>query len=36
MTLVELAKQLRPIIEQAAATLPDATALQGIQLFPMW
>lgn len=36
MTLVELAKQLRPIIEQAAATLSDATALQGVQLFPMW
>ena len=36
MTLVELAKQLRPIIEQAATTLSDATALQGVQLFPMW
>ena len=36
MTLVELAKKLRPIIEQATATLPDAIALQGVQLFPMW
>lgn len=36
MTLVELATQLRPVIEQAAALLPDETALQGVQLFPMW
>lgn len=36
MTLIELATQLRPIIEQASATLSDATALQGVQLFPMW
>lgn len=37
MTLVELAKQLRPIIEQAvSAALDDATALQSVQLFPMW
>lgn len=34
--LVELARQLRPIIEQASAALPDSTALQGVQLFPMW
>lgn len=36
MTLVELAKQLRPIIELAASSLPDRTALSGVQLFPMW
>ena len=36
MTLVELAKQLRPIIELAASSLPDSTALSGVQLFPMW
>lgn len=36
MTLAELATQLRPIIEQAAALLPDETALQGVQMFPMW
>lgn len=37
MTLVELAKQLRPIIEQAVSTaLDDATALQSVPLFPAW
>lgn len=37
MTLVELAKQLRPIIEQAvSAALDDATALQSVPLFPAW
>lgn len=36
MTLVELATQLRPVIEQAAASLPDETALQSVQLFPLW
>ena len=37
MTLVELANQLRPIIEQAvSAALDDITALQSIPLFPAW
>lgn len=36
MSLIELATQLRHVIEQAATSLPDETALQGIQLFPMW
>lgn len=37
MTLVELAKQLRPIIEQAvSAALDDTTALQSVTLFPAW
>ena len=37
MTLVELARQLRPIIEQAvSAALDDATALQSVPLFPTW
>lgn len=37
MTLVELARQLRPIIEQAvSAALDDATALQSVPLFPVW
>lgn len=36
MTLTELARQLRPLIEQAAASLDDADALQGVQLFPRW
>lgn len=34
MTLVELAKKLRPLIEQAAASLDDQTASRGAQLFP--
>lgn len=37
MTLVELAKQLRPIIEQAVSTaLDDATALRSVPPFPKW
>lgn len=37
MTLVELARQLRPIIEQAvSAALDDTTALQSVPLFPTW
>lgn len=37
MTLVELAKQLRPIIEQAVSTaLDDVTALRSVPLFPKW
>lgn len=36
MTPIELATKLRPVIEQAAASLPDETALQSVQLFPSW
>lgn len=36
MTLTELARQLRPLIELAAESLPDEVALQGVQLFPLW
>ena len=36
MTLTELASKLRPIIEKAAFSLEDETALQGVQLFPLW
>lgn len=36
MTLVELAQQLRPIIEQAAASLDDQTALSAVPLHPKW
>lgn len=36
MTLTELARQLRPLMEKAAASLDDADALQGVQLFPRW
>lgn len=34
MTLVELAKKLRPLIEYAAQSLGDAEASTGVQLFP--
>ena len=34
MTLVELARKLRPIIEQAAASLDDKTASTAAELFP--
>lgn len=37
MTLTELARQLRPILEQAvSAALDDATALQCVPMFPAW
>lgn len=37
MTLVELARQLRPTIEQAvSAALDDAQALKSVPLFPAW
>ena len=36
MTLTELARQLRPLMEKAAASLDDADALKGVQLFPRW
>lgn len=36
MTLVELARQLRPLIEKAAISLDDADALKGVQLYPTW
>lgn len=36
MKLIELAKKLRPIIEKAAASLDDATALEAVTLFPAW
>ena len=37
MTLVDMATQLRPIIEQAVdASLDDKTALQSVVLFPKW
>ena len=34
MTLVELARKLRPLIEYAAQGLADKDASQGVQLFP--
>lgn len=36
MTLIELARKLRPYIERAAASLTDADALEAVQLFPSW
>ncbi len=36
MGLVEMARKLRPIIEQAAQSLTDETALEAVDLFPAW
>ena len=36
MTLIELARKLRPFIEKAAMYLDDEDALEAIQLFPHW
>ena len=36
MTIIELARKLRPIIEQAAAGLDDSTALEAVELSPVW
>ena len=34
MTLIELAQKLRPLIEQAVASLDDKSASEGVELFP--
>lgn len=36
MTLTGLAKKLRPLIEQAAQSFTDETALEAVSLFPSW
>ena len=36
MTLVQLARKLRPLIEKAAQSLTDADALEGVELFRAW
>lgn len=36
MTLIELARKLRPYIEKAAVSLSDADALEAVNLFPNW
>lgn len=36
MTLLELARKLRPLLELAAQSLEPADALEGIELFPTW
>lgn len=33
---VEAARRLRPLIEKAAQSLPDAEALEGVALYPAW
>ena len=36
MTALEQAQQLRPFIEKAVQSLPDADALQAKTLYPLW
>ena len=36
MTLVELARKLRPLIEKASLSLTDDDALEAVELFPAW
>ena len=36
MTLTELARKLRPLIEKAAISLDDADALEAKELYPQW
>lgn len=36
MTLLELARKLRPYIEKAALSLTDEDALEAVNLFPRW
>lgn len=36
MTVVERARQLRPVIERAMQAMDDATALTAVELYPAW
>jgi hypothetical protein len=36
MTLIELARKLRPYIEKAALSLSDEDAAEAVDLFPNW
>lgn len=36
MTLTELARKLRPLIEKAAISLSDEDALEAKELYPVW
>lgn len=36
MTLIELARKLRPLIEKAAQSLDDTDALECVELYPAW
>lgn len=35
-SLVEMARKLRPYIEKAAQSLPDADGLKAVELYPIW
>ena len=36
MTLIELARKLRPLIEKAVISLDDVDALEAVTLYPLW
>lgn len=36
MSLIDLAKKLRPIIENSMQSVSDETALEAVSLFPQW
>jgi len=36
LTLLELARKLRPYIEKAALSLSDEDSIEAVQLFPVW
>ena len=36
MTLIELARKLRPLIEKAVESLNDEDALEAVTLYPNW
>lgn len=36
MSYTETARRLRPLIETAAASLPDADALNAVEIYPAW
>ena len=36
MSYTDKARRLRPLIESAAQSLPDADALTGVELYPSW
>lgn len=36
MSIIDRARALRPIIEEAVQSLPDETAVEAIELYPSW
>lgn len=36
MTLIEMARKLRPLIEKAAQSLDEADSIEAVTLFPKW